>query len=100
MSWDHTIKIWELELGGLKTEIVANKALFSVAVGGERGDNLLVSGAERAIRLYDPKAGTDVKAAFISHTGWVTAVSWAPDSTNRFVSASHDARKEILHFDF
>ena len=25
VSWDHTIKIWELELGGLKTELVANK---------------------------------------------------------------------------
>jgi len=95
VSWDHTIKIWELELGGLKSEIVANKALFDVAVGGNRGEQLLVSGAERAIRLYDPKSGTDVKAAFISHTGWVTAVSWAPDSTNRFVSASHDASLRV-----
>ena len=25
VSWDHTIKIWELEMGGLKTELVANK---------------------------------------------------------------------------
>jgi ribosome biogenesis protein YTM1 len=95
VSWDHTIKIWELEMGGLKTELVANKALFSVAVGGERGEQILVSGAERSIRLYDPKAGNDVKAAFIAHTGWVTAVSWAPDSPNRFVSASHDTSLRV-----
>jgi WD40 repeat protein len=78
-------------MGGLKNELVSNKALFSVAVGGDRNEQILVSGAERSIRLYDPKAGNDVKAAFIAHTGWVTAVSWAPDSPNRFVSASHDA---------
>jgi len=95
VSWDHTIKIWELEMGGLKNELVSNKALFSVAVGGDRNEQILVSGAERSIRLYDPKAGNDVKAAFIAHTGWVTAVSWAPDSPNRFVSASHDATLRV-----
>eukprot|EP00088_Acartia_fossae_P061745 TRINITY_DN7427_c0_g1_i1.p1 TRINITY_DN7427_c0_g1~~TRINITY_DN7427_c0_g1_i1.p1 ORF type:complete len:440 (-),score=81.86 TRINITY_DN7427_c0_g1_i1:83-1402(-) len=95
VSWDHTVKIWELELGGLKSELVANKALFSVAVGGESGQQLLVGGAERSIRMYDPKAGNDVKAAFTAHTGWVTAVSWAPASPQHFVSASHDSSLRV-----
>eukprot|EP00088_Acartia_fossae_P009879 TRINITY_DN14856_c0_g1_i1.p1 TRINITY_DN14856_c0_g1~~TRINITY_DN14856_c0_g1_i1.p1 ORF type:complete len:424 (+),score=78.62 TRINITY_DN14856_c0_g1_i1:35-1306(+) len=89
VSWDHTIKIWETELGGLKTELVGNKAMFAVSVGGgERDDLLLTAGAERSIRLYDPKAGNDVKSAFTAHTGWVTAVCWS--GPQHFVSASHD----------
>jgi len=69
---------------------VTNKALFAVAAGGENGGLLLAAGAERSIRLYDPRAGTDVKAAYTAHTGWVTAVSWAPDTAVQFASSSHD----------
>ena len=31
-----------------------------------------------------------MKAVFTSHTGWVSAVAWAPHSEHMFVSASHD----------
>jgi len=97
VSWDHTIKIWELELGGLKTELVANKALFAVAVGSPelQGSLILAAGAERSIRMYDPRAGTDAKAAYTAHTGWVTAVSWADTSAHHFVSASHDTTLRV-----
>jgi ribosome biogenesis protein YTM1 len=74
-------------LGGLKSELVTNKALFAVAAAGGL---LLAAGAERSVRLYDPRAGTDVKAAYTAHTGWVTAVSWAPDTAVQFASSSHD----------
>jgi WD40 repeat protein len=76
-------------LGGLKSEIVANKALFSVAAAAS--GLLLTAGAERSVRLYDPRAGTDVKAAYTAHTGWVTAVSWSSqENTTQFASSSHD----------
>ena len=86
-------QIWDTELGGLKSEIVTNKALFSVAANGLNG-LLLAAGAERSVRLYDPRAGTDVKAAYTAHNGWVTAVSWSRDTmgsaAGQFASASHD----------
>jgi WD40 repeat protein len=81
-------QIWDTELGGLKSELVTNKALFSVAAGA--GGLLLAAGAERSVRLYDPRAGTDVKAAYTAHTGWVTAVSWSQSTSVQFASSSHD----------
>ena len=39
---------------GIKRKLIF-KALFAVSVGGENGDLLLTAGAERSIRLYDPK---------------------------------------------
>jgi len=90
-SWDHTIKIWDIELGGLKGELVGNKAFFGVS-HSQSSRALLACGADRSIRLYDPRSqeGSLVKAVFTSHTGWVSAVAWAPHSEHMFVSASHD----------
>jgi len=90
-SWDHTIKVWDTEMGGLKTEIVGNKAFFSLSYS-EENRSLLATGADRSVRLYDPRAteGNLVKSVFTSHTGWCSAVQWATSRPNLFVSSSHD----------
>ena len=72
-SWDHTIKIWDIELGGLKVswtllgvevlnftnciqgELVGNKAFFGVS-HSQSSRALLACGADRSIRLYDPRS--------------------------------------------
>jgi len=91
-SWDHTIKIWDMELGGLKHELVGNKAFFSLSHNPVTGQ-LLASSADRSVRMYDPRAGADqiVSAVFTSHTGWVSSVTWCTGSQNLFVTASHDS---------
>jgi len=90
-SWDHTIKIWDMEMGGLKGELVGNKAFFSISYSN-LNKTMLASSADRSVRLYDPRSqeGSLVKAVFTSHVGWVSSVSWAPQSENLFISASHD----------
>lgn len=90
-SWDHTIKVWDTEMGGLKTEIVGNKAFFSISYSPVNR-TLLATGADRSVRLYDPRAteGSVVRAMFTSHVGWVSAVHWAEKQPNLFVSSSHD----------
>ena len=60
-------KVWDTEMGGLKSEIVGNKAFFSLSYS-EDNRSLLATGADRSIRLYDPRAteGNLVTAHFSS----------------------------------
>merc|ERR1712183_890829 len=83
--------IWDMEMGGLKGELVGNKAFFSISYSN-LNRTLLASSADRSVRLYDPRSqeGSLVKAVFTSHVGWVSSVSWAPEAEHLFVSASHD----------
>ena len=93
VSWDHTIKVWDIELGGLKSELVGNKAFFGCSYNPVVS-SLLTCSADRSVRLYDPRAGEAsgqiVKAAYTSHQGWVSSVGWARGHQHYFLSASHD----------
>ena len=98
-------QVWDTEMGGLKTEIVGNKAFFSLSYS-EENRSLLATGADRSVRLYDPRAtegnlvtalkyleptierSFQVKSVFTSHTGWCSAVQWASSRPNLFVSRS------------
>lgn len=51
-SWDHTLRVWDLSNGGIKSEINGNKPIFSVSHSKLNG--LVVTGsADKNIRLYD-----------------------------------------------
>jgi len=53
-SWDHTIKIWDLELEGIKHEISTNKSIFDVSYSKLNG-LLVTASADKNLRLYDPR---------------------------------------------
>jgi len=67
-SLDHTIKIWDPEIGGMKGELVGSKAFFGLSYS-KHHQLLLTAGCERTIRTYDPRStqGLIVKSAFASH---------------------------------
>jgi len=90
-SWDHTIKLWDVEMGGMKAEIAGNKAFFDMSWSG-LNNTAITSSADRHIRLYDPRSneGSLVKCMFTSHNGWVSSVNWSLTNENLFVSGSHD----------
>lgn len=53
-SWDHTLKIWDLSLEGVKAEICGNKAFFDISYSPRNG--LIVTGsADQNVRLYDAR---------------------------------------------
>ena len=67
-SMDHTIKVWDTENGGMKSELVGNKAFFGISYSRHHR-LLLTAGCERTIRMYDPRSteGLLVKSAYASH---------------------------------
>jgi len=54
-SWDHTIKLWDIEMGGMKSEICGNKAFFGLS-WSELNKTAITCSADRHIRLYDPRS--------------------------------------------
>lgn len=54
-SIDHTIKLWDAEIGVLKSEIVGIKSFFSLS-WSPLNRTIITSSADRHIRVYDPRS--------------------------------------------
>ncbi|XP_053988455.1 ribosome biogenesis protein WDR12 homolog [Hylaeus anthracinus] len=90
-SWDHTMKVWDSELGGIKHELAGNKSFFDIDYS-PLSRVLIAASADKHIRLYDPRSteGTLVKTLFSSHTQWVQSVRWSTVDENLFISGAYD----------
>ncbi|XP_045471227.1 ribosome biogenesis protein WDR12 homolog [Harmonia axyridis] len=95
-SMDHTIKVWDAELNGIKNEIVGNKAFLSSS-WSQIANTLLTSSCDKLIRLYDlrSKEGALCKCSFKAHSGWVKSLDWSPYSEYLFVSGGYDAKVKM-----
>ncbi|XP_019873102.1 ribosome biogenesis protein WDR12 homolog [Aethina tumida] len=91
-SMDHTIKLWDVELCGIKNEIIGQKAYLS-ASWSPLTNMLLASSADRHIRLYDPRSteGSLCKTTFTSHSLWVSSVAWSKYDEHLFMSGGYDS---------
>lgn len=54
-SWDHTIKVWDSELGGIKHDLAGNKSFFDIDYS-PLSRAVITASADRHIRLYDPRS--------------------------------------------
>lgn len=54
-SWDHTLKVWDTELGGIKHELAGNKSFFDVDYS-PLSKVLITASADKHVRLYDPRS--------------------------------------------
>lgn len=62
-SWDHTLKIWDLAMEGVKSEISGNKSFFDISFSQLNG-LIITASADKNLRLYDPRSQRNVELLF------------------------------------
>lgn len=95
-SWDHTIRVWDLALKGIKSEISGNKSFFDISYSKLNG-LVIACSADKNLSLYDLRTnvGTNMKNSFYGHTQWVNGVCWSPTEEQLFISGSYDNQVKL-----
>lgn len=95
-SYDHTIKVWDLHLEGIKTEISGNKAFFDINYS-PLNNLIIAASADKNLRIYDTrlKGGNVVRNTYLGHTKWIQTVTWSTDDQFLFTSGSYDNQVKL-----
>jgi ribosome biogenesis protein YTM1 len=91
-SWDHTVRRWDVETG-LNTQLLScDHAATSCSLQTVDGGLLASGHTDGLVRLWDPRVqeGSMVRRVLKSHSRWVAAVEWSPQSAFHLVSAGYD----------
>lgn len=98
-SWDHSVRVWDVEARANTETLNHNKAVYCVAAAPGGGPGLVAfGGAEKAVRVWDPRARAGeglALRALASHAGWVAALAWHPASAHVVASASYDGSLKL-----
>lgn len=98
-SWDHTMKLWDLQMGGVKHEIPGNKSFFD-ADYSQLNRTIITASPDKNLRLYDPRSsqGALVKSSFSGHSQWVQCVQWSKTDEHLFISGAYDNQMKLWDY--
>lgn len=90
-SMDRSIAIWDIEVGECKRRIYSNKPLLGLDYSRDR-HALITASCDRFVRVWDARApdNASAKAAYTSHSLWVSSVAFSKTSSNHFISGGYD----------
>lgn len=100
-SWDHSIKVWDVEMEKAVDSYQHNKVIFCMDAPKSSASNNLIAfgGAERTVRLWDRRQREGILAkalrSYQSHTSWISALSWHPKSEHHLLTASFDGTAKV-----
>jgi len=90
-SWDQTIRLWDLEYGSVKNEIVGHRA-FLDGQYSKLNNLIIASNSDCCVKMFDPRADNKLtNKVYLSHGKWVKSVRWSVENSNLFVSGSFDS---------
>ena len=97
-SWDHSVKVWDVEMETVLDSFTHNKVIYCVDTPNTdaHANVIAFGGAEKGIRLWDRRenqkqtAFTRALQSLESHTRWVSDIQWHPTSEHTILSASFD----------
>ncbi|KAH6560581.1 hypothetical protein BASA50_001390 [Batrachochytrium salamandrivorans] len=95
-SLDHSVRVWDIQAQSNISTMNCEKAINCLSFSKESG--LIVTGhSDNAVRLWDPRSkdGLVVKMKFVSHTNWVSCVSWSSTSAFNLASGSYDSLVKV-----
>ena len=90
-SLDRSICIWDVEVGECKRRLHSTKPLLGIDHCPRR--NMIISAScDRFVRLWDARApdNSKAKAAYTSHSAWISNVAFGRSTDNYFISGGFD----------
>jgi ribosome biogenesis protein len=107
-SWDHSVKVWDVEVGVCVDTLMHNKAVHCIATPSDgKAAVVAFGGPEKVLRIWDRRqreAGEGLNGdglsafavrSFSSHSGWISCLAWHPSSEHHVVSGSYDGTAKL-----
>jgi len=94
-SWDHTLKLWDVEMGGMKCQVAGNKAFFDLSYS-KLNRTAVTASADRHVRIYDPRSNGKVTNINFKGVEVIIVCSWLRIVFIELISFCYLQQRDLL----